>query len=124
MRDRRAHRRESLAPYTEVFPEDGGESVAGYPTDMSRGGLALEADAPLPVGSRVNVCVHFEPVLPDADEAGEGDDGEGDGPVEFVSARVKRVTPMGTRHKISVAFEGLSESDHPILWGVLSFIER
>lgn len=121
MRDRRRHRRESLAPFTEIFPEDGGPPVSGYPTDMSRGGLALESDAPLPVGSRVNVCIHFEPVVPDAEGAAEAPE---DAPVEFVNATVLRVTPMGQRHKVSVAFEGLSESDHPLLWGVLSFIER
>ena len=121
MRDRRRHKRESLAPFTEIFPEDGGEPVSGYPTDMSRGGLALESDAPLPVDSRVNVCIHFEPVVADEEDADEGID---DAPVEFVSAKVLRVAPMGQRHKISVAFENLSEADHPILWGVLSFIER
>jgi hypothetical protein len=121
MKDRRHHKRESLAPFTEIFPEDGGAPVSGYPTDMGRGGLALEADAPLPPGSRVNVCIHFDPVVADAEEAPAPG---ADAPVEFVSAVVKRVAPMGKRHKISVAFEDLSEADHPILWGVLSFIER
>jgi len=121
MLDRRRHKRESLAPFTEIFPEDGGPPVSGYPTDMSRGGLALESDAPLEVDSRVNVCIHFDPVVSDADEGTETAD---DTPVEFVSAKVLRVAPMGQRHKISVAFENLSEADHPILWGVLSFIER
>jgi hypothetical protein len=115
--DRRHHKRESLAPFTEIFPEDGGAPLTGYPTDMSRGGLALEADAPLPVGSQVNVCVHFDPVVADPRE-------ESDAPVEFVSAVVKRVAPMGKRHKVSVAFDRLNEADHPILWGVLSFIDR
>lgn len=117
MEDRRQFKRESLAPFTEVFPEDGGAPLSGYPTDMSRGGLALEADDALPVGSRVNVCVHFDPVVADQDE-------DADAPVEFVSAVVKRVAPLGKRHKVSVAFEGLTETDHPILWGVLSFIDR
>jgi len=116
--DRRQHKRESLAPFTELFPEDGGEPVSGYPTDMSRGGLALESDVALPVDSRVTVGVHFDPVV--ADETGESDDA----PVEFISALVTRVAPMGKRHKISVVFEGLSEADHPLLWGVLSFIDR
>lgn len=117
MEDRRQHRRESLAPFTEIFPEDGGPPLTGYPTDMSRGGLALEADAPLPVDSRVNVCVHFEAVVAEQAEAP-------DAPVEFICAVVKRVTPLGKRHKVSVEFDGLSEADHPILWGVLSFIDR
>jgi len=118
LEDRRQHKRESLAPFTELFPEDGGEPVSGYPTDMSRGGLALESDVALPVDSRVTVGVHFDPVV--ADETGESDDA----PVEFISALVTRVAPMGKRHKISVVFEGLSEADHPLLWGVLSFIDR
>jgi len=121
LKDRRKFKRESLAPFTEIFPEDGGPPVSGYPTDMSRGGLALEADEPLPARTRVSVCIHFDPVVADAEEAPEPSD---DAPVEFVSAVVKRVAPMGKRHKISVAFENLTEDDHPILWGVLSFIER
>ena len=117
MKERRKFRRESLAPYTEIFPEDGGEPLNGYPVDMSRGGLALEVDSPLPVNSQVTVCVHFDPVL--AEGAGE----EGDSPVEFVNAIIKRVAPLGERHKVSVEFIGLSEAEHPILNGVLSFIE-
>lgn len=117
MKERRKFRRESLAPYTEIFPEDGGEPVEGYPVDMSRGGLALEADAPLPLGSHVTVCVHFDPVEEGEEEAGE------EAPVEFINAVVRRVAPLGTRHKVSVEFEGLNEADHPILNGVLSFID-
>jgi PilZ domain len=115
--DRRQHKRESLAPFTEIFPEDGGEPVSGYPTDMSRGGLALESDAALPEGGRVTVGVHFEPVV--ADDAAAGD-----APVEFVSAHITRVAKLGPRHKISVVFDDLSEAEHPLLWGVLSFIDR
>jgi hypothetical protein len=118
--DRREHKRESLAPFTEIFPDDGGEPIGGYPTDMSRGGLALEADAPLDEGSRVTVGVHFEPVVADDVEVG-------DAPVEFVTAHVTRVAKMGEqgkRHKVSVEFDDLSESRHPLLWGVLSFIDR
>ena len=48
----------------------------------------------------------------------------GDAPVEFVNAHVVRVARIGPRHKVSVVFDGLSEGDHPLLWGVLSFIER
>jgi hypothetical protein len=115
--DRRQHKRESLAPFTELFPEDGGEPISGYPTDMSRGGLALESDVALEEGARLTVGVHFDPVV--ADEAASDD-----APVEFVSAHVTRVAPLGKRHKISVEFDGLSEADHPLLWGVLSFIDR
>lgn len=118
MEDRRQHKRESLAPFTELFPEDGGEPITGYPTDMSRGGLALESDTPLAEGVRVTVGVHFDPVVAD------GTEDAGDAPVEFVSAHVTRVAPMGNRHKISVVFDTLSETDHPMLWGVLSFIDR
>jgi len=117
MEDRRAHRRESLAPFIELFPEDGAAPVSGYPTDMSRGGLALEADLELPVDAKVSVGVHFDPVVADTAEAG-------DAPVEFVNAHVVRVARIGKRHKISVVFDSLSETDHPLLWGVLSFIER
>lgn len=117
MKERRKFRRESLAPYTEIFPEDGGEPLDGYPTDMSRGGLALESDAELEVGSRVTVCIHFDPVV--AEEASPS----GDEPVEFINALVKRVSRMGQRYKVSVEFEGLSEEEHPILHGVLSFID-
>ena len=117
MEDRREHKRESLAPFVELFPEDGAAPVSGYPTDMSRGGLALEADDPLPLGAKVNVGVHFDPVVADGVETG-------DAPVEFVGAHVVRVAQMGKRHKISVGFDDLSEADHPLLWGVLSFIER
>ncbi|MBI5137126.1 MAG: PilZ domain-containing protein [Nitrospirae bacterium] len=116
MRDRRDHKRESLAPFTEIFPEDGGEPISGYPTDMSRGGLALEADAPLPVNSQVSVAVHFDEVSEDV--------AEGEGPVEFVAAEVRRVEKMGGRHKVSVAFVNLNETDHPILSGVLAFIDE
>lgn len=110
MEDRRAHRRESLAPFVELFPEDGGAPVTGYPVDMSRGGLALESDRTLPVDSRVSVGVHFDPVVDEGEEGGES-------PVEFVSAHVVRVARIGGRHKISVVFDSLSESDHPLLWG-------
>jgi len=115
--DRRQHKRESLAPFTEIFPEDGGEPISGYPTDMSRGGLALEADTPLSEGIRVTVGVHFEPVVADGAPTG-------DAPVEFVGAHVTRVAKMGPRHKVSVVFDNLSETEHPLLWGVLSFIDR
>jgi hypothetical protein len=115
--DRRQHKRESLAPFTEIFPEDGGEPISGYPTDMSRGGLALESDTPLSEGGRVTVGVHFEPVVADGAVTE-------DAPVEFVSAHVTRVVKMGQRHKISVVFDNLSEAEHPLLWGVLSFIDR
>ncbi|MDH5526550.1 MAG: PilZ domain-containing protein [Nitrospirota bacterium] len=118
MKERRKHRRESLAPYTEIFPADGGEPLEGYPTDMSQGGLALEADHEMRVGSEVTVAVHFDPVV--ADENASEDD---DSPVEFIQAVVKRVAPMGNRHKISVEFKDLSEEVHPILVGVLSFID-
>ncbi len=121
MKERRKFRRESLAPYTEIFPEDGGEPLNGYPVDMSRGGLALEVDSPLPLDSQVTVCVHFDPVV--ADECGPDGAEEGESPVEFVNAIIKRVSPLGDRHKVSVEFVGLNEADHPILNGVLSFIE-
>ncbi|MFQ5508878.1 MAG: PilZ domain-containing protein [Leptospirillia bacterium] len=119
MKDRRKFRRESLAPFTEIFPEDGGEPISGFPTDMSRGGLALEADDPMELGSDVTVCIHFKPVVPEEEEEEPGEDT----PVEFISATVRRVMPMGKRHKVSVEFNGLSESEHPILNGVLSFID-
>lgn len=122
MKERRKFRRESLAPYTEIFPEDGGEPLNGYPVDMSRGGLALEVDAPLPIDSAVTVCVHFDPVGSDESDPEEGEE-DGDSPVEFVNAIIKRVSPLGDRHKVSVEFIGLNEADHPILNGVLSFIE-
>ncbi len=116
MPDRRAHKRESLAPFTEIFPEDGGEPVSGYPTDMSQGGLALESDAALPEGSRVTVAIHFDEISEESEE--------GDGPVEFVNAEVKRVEKMGERHKVSVGFVALNETDHPMLSGVLRFIDE
>ncbi len=116
MPDRRAHKRESLAPFTEIFPEDGGEPVSGYPTDMSRGGLALESDQPLPEGSQVTVAIHFDAISAEADA--------GDGPVEFVNAEVKRVEKLGERHKVSVGFVSLNETDHPLLSGVLRFIDE
>ena len=114
MEERRRYKRESLAPFTEIFPEDGSEPISGYPIDMSRGGLALEADAPMALGDKVNVAIHFDPV----DEE-EGDDH----PVEFIQSVVKRVDKMGEHHKVSVEFVGLSEVDHPILYGVLQFID-
>jgi hypothetical protein len=117
MHDRREHRRESLAPFTEIFPEDGGEPISGYPIDMSKGGLALECDVALPEESNVNVAVHFDTV-----EEGV-DDEAGNGPVEFVNAVVQRVESVGSKHKVSVAFTSLNEQDHPILSGVLGFID-
>jgi len=116
MQDRRQHKRESLAPFTEIFPEDGSEPISGYPTDMSQGGLALEADTPLPEGSHVNVAVHFDEVSEDV--------AEGEGPVEFVDAQVTRVEKVGEQHKVSVVFLSLNETDHPILSGVLRFVDE
>ncbi|MDH4229702.1 MAG: PilZ domain-containing protein [Nitrospirota bacterium] len=118
MKERRKFRRESLAPYTEIFPADGGEPVGGYPIDMSRGGLALETETSLPLGSNVTVAVHFDPVVDD-----EQSEDAGDAPVEFIQATVKRIAPAGKLNKISVEFIGLSETEHPILVGVLSFID-
>jgi len=119
MEERRHHRRESLAPYTEIFPEDGSEPISGYPTDMSLGGLALESDVALPEGGTVNVAVHFgnvdEDHLEDMDETDTG---------EFIQARVVRVEPLGERHKVSVAFIDCNETTHATLYGVLQFIDE
>jgi hypothetical protein len=37
---------------------------------------------------------------------------------------VAKMGEQGKRHKVSVEFDDLSESRHPLLWGVLSFIDR
>jgi len=106
-----------LAPFTEIFPEDGSEPISGYPTDMSQGGLALESQSALEKESQVSVAIHF-------DEACE-EVSEGAGPVEFVDAVVQRAEKLADdRYKVSVAFVSLNETDHPRLWGVLRFIEE
>ncbi len=121
MEERRNFKRESLAPFTELFPEDGGEPISGYPINMSRGGLSLEAGQQMQVGERVSVAVHFESV---GDTDGDVDAGEPGTVVEFVQAEILRVDPVGERFHVSVSFVDFNETNHPTLYGVLRFIDE
>lgn len=110
-KERRRFRREKISPHLKVHLLDTGTTFGAFITNISKGGVEVYTDHPIPEGARARLSISF--TTP-----------PGQGTEEVVEAQVRWTKSFGTRLLAGMAFQNLSPQQQPILWEVLEFAEE
>lgn len=110
MKDRREHKREKISPHLKVSIPTTGETFGAFITNISKGGLEVYTDHPIPAGSDVQLSLSFTP------EAGRDKE-------EVVQGTVRWTKDSGKRFLVGTAFKAIHPETHPMLCNILEFVD-